>query len=107
MSPQSSKGILPLSGRGLNLQPHVRSLSSKELGSQRGSMSVKPSMVVNNEELDMSWIQSSHSSDPSSSNSVDSRSEWGSSSGKLDWAINKEESTFSFFGSPLEETPHE
>nr|GFD15448.1 zinc finger, CCCH-type, ankyrin repeat-containing domain protein [Tanacetum cinerariifolium] len=35
------------------------------------------------------------------------RSEWGSSSGKLDWAINKEESTFSFFGSPLEETPHE
>ncbi|GKE77283.1 hypothetical protein Tco_1543403 [Tanacetum coccineum] len=41
------------------------------------------------------------------SNSVDSRSERGSSSGKPDWAINKEEPNFSFFRSPLEETPHE
>ncbi|PWA63370.1 hypothetical protein CTI12_AA329520 [Artemisia annua] len=40
------------------------------------------------------------------SNSVGLWSEWGSSSGELDWAVNKEEPKLSFFLSPLEETPH-
>lgn len=28
------------------------------------------------------------------------------SNGELDWAVNKEEPNFSFFQSPLKETPH-
>ena len=41
------------------------------------------------------------------SNSVDSWSGWGSLSGKQDWAVNTEETNFSFFQSPWNEIPHE
>ncbi|PWA75557.1 Ankyrin repeat-containing protein [Artemisia annua] len=73
MSPQSIEAISPMRARGLNLapeyqhqQPQVRNLSSQELGSQWGSSSWKPDWPVNKEELDMSCIQSSRSSDLSS-----------------------------------------
>ncbi|PWA63369.1 zinc finger, CCCH-type, Ankyrin repeat-containing domain protein [Artemisia annua] len=100
--------------------------SSRVLESQWGSSSGEPSWA-DKEELDMSWVHRNNLSAfnqlqqqqnilspfnmslslrESGSNSVGLWSEWGSSSGELDWAVNKEEPKLSFFLSPLEETPH-